>query len=652
MTDEGNHHFRPDLDALLRDQDRGLEDRARLHPGDLGISDPEPASAMTEHRVELMQRFDVVEHGRGTGKLGLAALLRRDLHHQLFALGQELVERRIEGANGNGVALHFFEQAGEVAALHGQQLVERTAVLLDGGTVGLGRCRKFRLDHLLLGRVRVGEFLLEAPQNRHALLALGRRENHGHHVRQPALGEEHVLGPAEANPLGPESERGLRVLRDIRVGAYAQPLHVVGPRKQLRELLVSRRLLGLERAIHDLKNLGWRGRERLEHHLTGRSIDGDHVALADHFVAHRHGFLLRVDGYGRAADHRRLAHLAADHGGVRGHPAGGGKNALSDVHAMDVVWDRFHPDQDHALPFAGPGHRIVRGEHHGPGGSARRRGQPLRRHLRLRPLLGFENWMQELVEGLGLDLHQRLWFGENALLDEVHRDGHRGKAGTLPVTGLQHEEFVLFNGELEVLNVFVVTFEARCDFPELLVRRGHDLLEIANGMRRADARHHVLTLRVLQELAVELARAGGGIAREPDSGRGAVALVSKHHALNIHGGPEVVGDVVELAIGHRARIAPALEHRVASARELLFGILRERLAGLLEHHRLVLLDHRVEMRLGEIHIGLDLGRLLHRVEFVLEQILVDVEDHVRVHLDETPIRVLRETAIAGLRLEA
>ena len=43
----------------------GLEDGARLHLGDLGIDDAEPAAAEAEHRVELVQRLDARAHALG-----------------------------------------------------------------------------------------------------------------------------------------------------------------------------------------------------------------------------------------------------------------------------------------------------------------------------------------------------------------------------------------------------------------------------------------------------------------------------------------------------------------------------------------------------------------------------------------------------------
>jgi hypothetical protein len=49
---------------------------------------------------------------------------------QVFALGQELVERRIERADDHREAVHGGEQAGEILALHGEQLQQGLAAAL------------------------------------------------------------------------------------------------------------------------------------------------------------------------------------------------------------------------------------------------------------------------------------------------------------------------------------------------------------------------------------------------------------------------------------------------------------------------------------------------------------------------------------------
>ena len=123
-------------------------------------------------------------------------------HHQVFALRQELVQRRIDRPNRDRRSVHLLEHAVEVAALQRQQLVQRRAPIL----LVVGE------DHLL---------------------------DDGN----PALAEEHVLGAAEADAARAEVVGDLRLIGLIGVRADAEPAELVRPRQQLVEAAVDVRLL-------------------------------------------------------------------------------------------------------------------------------------------------------------------------------------------------------------------------------------------------------------------------------------------------------------------------------------------------------------------------------------------------------------------------
>ena len=102
--------------------------------------------------------------------------------------GNELVQRGIQEADGDGAALHGLIDALEVALLHGQQLGQSGLPLLHG--VGA--------DHLADGGDAV------------------------------AL-EEHMLGTAQADALGAELTGLGGVVGGIGIGADLQAAELVGP---------------------------------------------------------------------------------------------------------------------------------------------------------------------------------------------------------------------------------------------------------------------------------------------------------------------------------------------------------------------------------------------------------------------------------------
>ena len=100
----------------------------------------------------------------------------------------------------------------------------------------------------------------------------------------------------------------------------------------------------------------------------------------------------------------------------------------------------------------------------------------------------------------------------------------------LPRARLEHEELALLHRELDVLHVAVMGFQPGRDARQLGEGLGHRFFHrrafgtarpraaLGDGLRRADAGHHVFALRVDQKFAVERALAGGGIAGEGDAG--------------------------------------------------------------------------------------------------------------------------------------
>ena len=85
--------FAAGLDPLRR----GLGDRADLQREQPRHGQPEPDAAQPEHRVGLVQPLDRGEQPLVVPRSSSPALLgQRHLDRQLGAVGQELVQRRVE----------------------------------------------------------------------------------------------------------------------------------------------------------------------------------------------------------------------------------------------------------------------------------------------------------------------------------------------------------------------------------------------------------------------------------------------------------------------------------------------------------------------------------------------------------------------------
>ena len=293
-------------------------------------------------------------------------------------------------------------------------------------------------------------------------------------------------------------------------------------------------------------------------------------------------------------------------------------------------------------------HRIFRREHDGADRRAGR-GRQAGGQLGKRFLGGrVEHRVQKLIELLRVDAQDGFLLADEAFAHHLDGDANRRRPGALAVAGLEHVERAVLDGELEVLDVAVVLLEHGGDVAELVVDRGIPLQQLGDGVRRANAGHHVFALRVLEELAVEGLLAGGRVAGEAHArGRG-FAQVAEHHGLHVDGGAQVVRNLVHLAVVDGAGVEPGAEHGVARALELGHGILREGFAGLLLDQLLVAHDDLLQVFRGQLGIELRLGLLLLAVEYLVEIVLGDLQHHVAVHLDEAAVAIVGEARIVAL----
>ena len=315
-----------------------------------GLEDAEPATARAEHRVRLAPELGRVQQlGLGVGDLAL-----RLLDDQLFVIGQELVQRRVEQADRDGQPVHRLEDADEVGLLLRAQLLERGVFV--GVSARIMRCT-------------IGS---RSPRNMCS-------------VRQRPM------------PSAPNS-RALRVFGEIGVGAHLQAPVLVGPAEDRAEVAG-----GLGRDHRDLA----------EHDLAGRARDRDHVAFVHRDAAGDELLRREVDLDRFGAADRGLAHAARDHRRVRHETAARREDALGRDHAVQVVGRGLGPHEDHVLARLVAGLGVVGGEVHLADRRARRRVQALREHVELG--LRVELRVQELIELGGLDAQHRLALVDQAL---------------------------------------------------------------------------------------------------------------------------------------------------------------------------------------------------------------------------------------------
>ena len=255
-SDERDHDVGDDLDALLRELARRVEDGAYLHLVDFRIDHAEAASAEAEHRVLLVEFA-----GAGDGRLyllGLGAVRVEGLEglRELRYLRKELVERRVEETDGDGQPFHGLEDSVEVGFLHDLEFVE----LYDS-------------------------------------LFLRRGDYHLLHDGQTVGVHEHVLGAAEADALRSEGAGAAGVFRRVGVGPDLELRDLVGVVEELAEVVVELRVDEFHLADYD---------------VAVASVEGEVFVFLDGHVADGEGFGGEVDLYGFGSGDAGLAESAGD----------------------------------------------------------------------------------------------------------------------------------------------------------------------------------------------------------------------------------------------------------------------------------------------------------------------------------------------------
>ena len=321
LAHQGNHDLGDHLPVGMRglDLEGGLDNGPGLHGGDLGIGDRQAAAAVAHHGVELMEPGD-----DGLDILhGLAHILGQLGDVGLLG-GDELVQGGIQEADGDGAALHGLVDALEVALLHGLQLGQGLLPLLHG--VGA--------DHL--------------PDGGDAVLI-----------------EEHVLGAAQADALGAELPGLGGVVGRVGVGADLEAAVLVRPAHDPAELAADD---GVHSGDGSVVN------------LAGGAVQAQPVALVIGLSGQLKLLVFLVHLDLAAAGDAALAHAPGHHGGVGGHAAANGQDALGGLHALDVLGRGFQADQDHLLAPGGPLLGLLGGEDDLAAGGSRRSAQGVAHH--------------------------------------------------------------------------------------------------------------------------------------------------------------------------------------------------------------------------------------------------------------------------------
>ena len=513
LANERNHdlgNYVP-VSVSLLNVDSRADNSLGLHLSDLGISNCKTASSVTHHGVELVER--------GNDALdvchGLALCLSESCDVSLLG-GNELVKRGIKESDTNGVALKSLVKLLEVALLVGKDLIKSCLALCNGVSA----------DHLT------------ECSNSVSL-------------------EEHMLGTAKTDTLSAKLASLLCVSGSVSVGSYLKLSVLVSPSHDSAELACDSSVNGGDDTVVD---------------VTGRAVDGDEVALGEGLACKRELLVILVHLDVAAAGYAAGTHTTSNDRCVRGHTATNGEDTLSSLHTGDVLGRGLKTNENNLLAALSPSNCVVSGEYDLTASSAGRCTETATHRSSSLESLSVELGVKESVKVSGVDHKNGLLLALHALVNEVASDLKSSLSGSLTVSGLEHIELLVLNGELHILHIAIMLFENAADLNELSVSCGELLCHHFYLHGGSDACNNVLALCVYKELTHKLLLTRSRVSGECNARTAIVTHITECHCLYVYCGTPRVGNIVVTSVNVRSGVVPRTEYSLDSAHKLLLGI--------------------------------------------------------------------------------
>ncbi len=182
---------------------------------------------------------------------------------------------------------------------------------------------------------------------------------------------------------------------------------------------------------------------------------------------------------------------------------------------------------------------------------------------------------------------------------------------------------------------------------KLIVGRFIRVTQLVDGLRGPDTGHHVLTLGIHEEFAVEGVFTVGGIPGEGDAGSGVIAHIAENHHLDINGGAPGAGNIVHAAVRDSPVVHPAAEDGADGGHQLHLRILREILSGLFLINGLEAFYKLLHIFSREAGVKLHTAFFLKLIHHKIKLFPVIAHGHVGEHHDEAAIAVIRPAGVAA-----
>ena len=442
-----------------------------------------------------------------------------------------------------------------------------------------------------------------------------------------------MLGTAKADTFCAKLTGFLCIAGSIRICTHAQHAELISPFHDTAEFSADGSVHRGNNAVVD---------------VAGRTVDGDIIALMEGLAAQSKALVLLVHIDIAAAGNAAGTHSAGNNRRMGGHTAANGQNALRSLHAGNILRRGLQTNQYDLLAGALPFFGIIRGKHDLAAGSTGRSTKTSADRSGSLKALGIKLRVQQGIKVAGINHKNGFLGGSHSLIHQIAGYFKSSLCGSFAVTGLEHIEFFVFNGELHILHITIMIFKNAANLGELFKSSREFVFHLGDLHRSTHAGNNILALSVYKELAHQLLFAGCGVAGKGNAGTAVITHVSESHHLHINGSAPGIRDIVIAAVHICTGVVPAAEHGLDSLEKLHLGIVREISADLGLIFCLKLICKLMEIIGSKLDIVGDTLFSLHLIDKLLKVLFADLHNNIGEHLDKSSVAVPCPSGVIGL----
>ena len=256
--------------------------------------------------------------------------------------------------------------------------------------------------------------------------------------------------------------------------------------------------------------------------------------------------------------------------------------------------------------------------------------------------------MKQLIQRFCFDTANSFFWSDHSFIYQVTSDLDSSRSCSLTVTSLQEIQFSFLNSELHILHITIVIFQFHSQFHELFVAFWHIFFQFADWLRCTNTSNYVFTLSIDQVLAVDTFRTSRWVTCKCNTCTGCLTHVTKYHCLYVYSCSPISRDVVHTTVNDSTRVVPRTEYSFYCSQQLFLRILWEFCSiHIFRVNCFKSLNQFFQIVYSQLCIVMNAFCFFYFIDDFFKERLRNFHNYVRVHLNETSVRIVCKSWIAS-----